>query len=112
MKGVTFEEVVEMLQQLKYTDIKEVDAGIYSAKNPWGEEREFCTILEGKNERLISRRNLFQAMKKHEHIQTFEVEFTSDTNDSIIYIDDYVIEKDFSKLSPIKASSVKSCFYK
>ena len=103
MKGVTFQEVAEMLQQLKYTDIKEVDAGIYSAKNPWGEEREFCTILEGKNERLISRRNLFQAMK---------VEFTSDTNDSIIYIDDYVIEKDFSKLSPIKASSVKSCFYK
>lgn len=112
MKGVTFEEVADMLQQLKYTDIKKVDDGIYSAKNPWGEEREFCTILEGNNERLISRRNLFQAMKEHKDIQTFEVEFTSDTNNNIIYIDDFVIGKDFSKVSPIKASSVGNYFYR
>lgn len=112
MKVVTFEDVVDMFQQLKYTNIKEIDAGIYSAKNPWGEEREFCTIFEDNAERIISRRNLIEAMKQHKDIQTFEMEFTSDKDSHKVYIDDFVFGKDFRSILPIEASQTKDIFYK
>ena len=93
-KNVIFKDVKEMLETIKYTEVKETARGFYSAISPFGEVREFTTLETGNDVRLISRRDLIKEMKKQKDFQTFEVSFTSDDGIYQIVIDDYVIGHD------------------
>ena len=112
MLKISFEEVKEMLEQLKYANIKEIREGIYSALNPWKEAREFAVMEEGKNLRIISKRDLLGVMVDHKNFQTFEVEFISDNNKFKIYIDDFVIGKDMGKVVDHDNREVLNILYK
>lgn len=111
MLKISFEEIKEMFEQLHYSEIEEVQAGIYKALNPWKEQREFIVLSEGEDLRILSKRNLIGTMFKYKDFQTFEVEFLSDDSTYKIYINDYVIGKDMGEFTPDKPKEVTDVFY-
>lgn len=111
-----FKEVKEILTVSKYTNIKQVDNIIYSATNPYNEQREFIQLVENPLKVVIvSRRNLLEAMQKHQHIQQFELEFLDDVvAGRKVYVRDFVIEKSVKSLfdKDFKDISEENYFYK
>lgn len=97
MPKLSFKEVKDMFEQLDYKDIKEVENRIYSVVNPFGEPREFITIEEDNDIRLLSRRNLLEVMENKKDFQTFEAEFISDDESFKIIISDFTIGNNIQK---------------
>lgn len=103
---VPFDDVKSMLEQLKYTNIKAVQSGIYTALNPYKEPREFIQIPDEvhKNDvMIISKRNLLNAMDSCKDFQTFECEFIADDESFKIYVRDYLISKSIEGFVPSTA---------
>lgn len=90
MINLTLEDIKEMLEQLKYSDIKKVDDGIYSAKNFWGDTRSFTTIYEDGNIILYADRSITNLMKNKLDFQVFEIEFVSEGFTTIL--SDYLLK--------------------
>lgn len=93
-KDLTFEEIKESLEQLKYTDIQEVGmiGGEYTAKNYWGNKRNFTLMYEDGNLVLYADKPLVEIMGKHVDFQLFEVDFDFDDKDFKLTVSDYIFK--------------------
>lgn len=92
MINLTLEDVKEMLEQLNYSEIKELekDSGQYTALNNWGDSRTFTTIYEDGKIILYSDRSITKFMKNHEDFQLFELEFDCEGFTTIV--SDYLLK--------------------
>ena len=91
---ITFEDVKEVLEQLNYTEIQEVGmvGGEYTAKNHWGDKRNFTLLYEEGNLVLHADRSLVKLMKNHADFQLFEADFDFDDKDLKLTVSDYLFK--------------------
>lgn len=92
MINLTLKDVKEILEQLNYSEIQELekDSGEYEAINNWGDKRIFTAIYKNGNIVLHADRSISKIMGNHENFQVFEVDF--DCEGFTTTVSDYLLK--------------------